>query len=160
MTIFVEHCQRSLLTQRPAVSNARNERAGELTENEVVGLDTVDGSCRRGTRCEPSEPTTFFACSHGHRKADMASHERWTIRIEATPAHKRILKEFRRRHFGRHQISDTEIAAFMLKLAFTVPRHLSGACEFLVRYRDAEECNQAMEQITNTVAAAWGKAKA
>ncbi len=63
------------LTWQHAVSGASNELAGEETENLVVDLDTVDGSCCRGKRCEPSESTTFFVRSHEQRKAVMDRHE-------------------------------------------------------------------------------------
>lgn len=90
----------------------------------------------------------------------MASHERCQITLELTPPRKRILKEFRRRHFGHVRISDCEIAAFMATLAFTMPHQLSAACNVAARYRDAEGGVDAVSQITGFVAATWGKVKA
>lgn len=91
----------------------------------------------------------------------MASHERWQITLEATPARKRILRELRRRHFRGVAINDDDIAAFMAELAFTVPQSLSRSVEALVRYREAEGFagGEPLDQLTGTVSNSWRKLK-
>ena len=60
MKTFCPNNHRLTGKRQTAVSVARNKRAGETTENEVPGLDRVDGLCRRSTRFTPSESGTFF----------------------------------------------------------------------------------------------------
>jgi hypothetical protein len=108
----------------------------------------------------PSEAGISLPAYTGRKGLVMASHECWTVTLVASPARKRILKQFRQIHFGQSKLSDADLVAFMAQLAFTVPKHLSAACDFAVRYHDAEGHVDGVEQITGTVAATWGKFKA
>ncbi len=75
MNFFLSYCISSLHKQRAAVSGASNELAGVSTENEVLVLDRVTGSCRCSIRFVPSEASTFFVRIGGQRKAVMEYRE-------------------------------------------------------------------------------------
>ncbi len=84
--------------------------------------------------------------------------EYWTIRIEATPARRRIIKEFRKRNFKNGRWTDGLISSAVSELAFIVPEKISEAANFVARYQDAEGSTPvALHQITSTVAARWRK---
>lgn len=95
----------------------------------------------------------------------MASHERYTTSLNATPERRLIIQQIRKRHFRGVQISDEDIAHFLWEIAFTIPDQLRRAINCLARYRDSEWGTEAGEPLHQlTVAAALhgrkGKAKA
>ena len=141
-SVTMQNLQRLLLTQQPAVSRAQYECAGEITENEMLVLDTVDGSCRRGKRCEPSEASIFLSTHMDRKEHTMDSHEIHQKNYELMRAG---LAWFKRTHFTNHpDMTEEQVARQILLIVLAHPETLSALTSRLCRYRVAE----GMEDVT------------
>ena len=133
----------SLPKQRPAVTEARHERASGNAVNEVVGLHRAPRSCWDSIRFRPCEPTTFFARLNGHRKTNMKqSHELPKfITVEIPPEAHTAIHWYHRRHWQskkRNQKTLREAAYDFCSMAFALPEQISHLADAVCDLRDGE----------------------
>lgn len=92
MTFSAQHCQRLVEKHQSAVSRVAHEAAGDSTENQVLVLDTVDGSCRRGTRFLPFRASTFLPGETGRKgtvwRLTNAGRSSWQLHLRASASSK------------------------------------------------------------------------
>lgn len=65
-----QNSERLLITHQPAVSKARNERAGDSKENEMLVLNRQPGSCWGLKRRNPFDASIFYLSDYADRKAN------------------------------------------------------------------------------------------
>ncbi|MCC6820609.1 MAG: hypothetical protein IT579_07765 [Verrucomicrobia subdivision 3 bacterium] len=89
-----------------------------------------------------------------------AVNEIWRIEVEATPARKRIIKEFNRRHVRRKKLDEACVLTVLAHALFMVPERLSEALCCMARYRDQEglDGDLVFSNLTGAAAARWIKA--
>jgi hypothetical protein len=135
-SVTVQNLQRLWRKPQPAVSSARYERAGEITENEMLVLDSSPRSCWEAIRFAPSEASIFLSAQTDRKENTMDSHEIHTQNYELM---RRGLAWFRRTHFTNHpEMTEEQVANQILLIVLAHPETLSAITSRLVRYRNAE----------------------